>query len=123
MLVSGYEPKNFRYAFIGTDDWYMYPILQPGSLVLIDDTRRKILNNGWAGESDRPIYLLEHRSGWVCAWANLLEETLIALPHPSTGANPLIFNYPNEVEVIGQVVGVANRLTAAPKPRTRASAV
>ncbi len=41
----------------------MYPLIQPGSLVLIDDTHRKIVNTGWANEYERPIYFFEHRKG------------------------------------------------------------
>src|SRR5205823_3645162 len=43
-LLNGLEVKNLRYAFIGSEDWSMYPMLQPGSLILIDDNKRKIIN-------------------------------------------------------------------------------
>ena len=55
MFLAGLDPKERRYGFIGTDDWFMYPLLQPGSFVVIDETRRKIQNDGWSNEFDRPI--------------------------------------------------------------------
>ena len=61
MLLNGMELKSHRYAYIGSEDWSMYPLIQPGSLVVIDETRRKIVNSGWSHESERPIYFLEHR--------------------------------------------------------------
>lgn len=119
MLVAGLDLKNHRYGFLGLDDWFMYPLLQPGSLVLIDETRRKIATSGWTGMIDRPIYFLEHRDGWLCAWCSLEGETLVALPHPASEAAPLIFKYPSEVDVIGRVVGVANRFDLSRRPQTR----
>jgi len=119
MILSGHEPKNYRYGYLGMDDWFMYPILRPGSLLLIDENRRKVVSGGWSNEMDRPIYFLEHRNGWMCAWCSLTENQLIALPHPASSMAPVVFSWPHEVEVLGQVVGVANRLTAPAKPRVR----
>jgi len=119
MILSGHEPKNYRYAYLGTEDWFMYPILRPGSLLLIDESRRKVVTSGWASELDRPIYFLEHRDGWMCAWCSVTENQLVALPHPASSMAPLVFAWPDDVEVLGQVVGVANRLTAPAKSRVR----
>ena len=55
-LLSGEDVRNHRYGLIGTEDWSMYPLIQPGSLVLIDDTVRKISTGGWTNEFERPIY-------------------------------------------------------------------
>lgn len=60
-LLNAVDLKHHRYAFVGSEDWSMYPILQPGALVLIDESRRKIVNSGWNNEFERPIYFLEHR--------------------------------------------------------------
>src|SRR5215471_3131549 len=35
MLLNHIDLKNFRYGLIGTDDWSMFPIVPPGSLVVI----------------------------------------------------------------------------------------
>jgi len=45
----------------------MYPIVQPGALVLIDESRRKIVNSGWTNEHERPIYFFELRGGYASA--------------------------------------------------------
>jgi hypothetical protein len=120
MLVSALDLKNHRYAFVGTDDWFMYPILQPGSLLLIDQSKRKITASGWASEFDRPIYFLEHRDGWLCAWCDISGDNLVAIPHPISGRSPIVMRYPSGVEVIGQVTGVANRLDPGLRRNTRA---
>ena len=119
MLLNGLDLKNHRYGFIGTEDWTMYPLLQPGSFVLIDETRRKIVNTGWTNEFERPIYFLEHRKGFACGWCTLNDSQLILQPHPASMCNPEVYSYPDEVEVIGQVTGVAMRLDQGKRRRTR----
>jgi transcriptional regulator with XRE-family HTH domain len=119
MLLNGLDLKNHRYGFIGTEDWTMYPLLQPGSFVLIDETRRKIVNTGWTNEFERPIYFLEHRKGFACGWCTLNESQFILQPHPASMCNPEVYSYPDEVEVIGQVTGVAMRLDQGKRRRTR----
>lgn len=120
MLLNAVDLRNHRYAFIGTEDWSMYPILHPGSLVLIDDTLRKIADSGWANEFERPIYLLEHRDGWLCGWCSVNANQLIVHAHPASQTPPRVFALPDEVDVIGQVTGVAMRLNLARRRRTRA---
>lgn len=121
MMLGGIGPRNYLYALLGAEDHFMFPILRPGSLLLIDESRRKVLTSGWTNELDRPIYFLEHRDGWLCAWCSMGEDHLIAIPHPSSSLSPQVFAYPDDVEVLGQVVGVASRLMAPAKARARSS--
>lgn len=106
-LLNGLDLRQYRYGFIGLEDWSMYPILQPGSLVLLDESKRKIINSGWTNEFDRPIYFLEHRDGYRCCWCSLTADSLILHPHPSSQERPSIYRHPAEIEVVGQVTGVA----------------
>ncbi len=119
ILLNGLDLKNHRYGYVGTEDWTMYPLVQPGALVLIDETRRKITEGGWKNEFERPIYFLEHRSGYACSWCHLAGEQLMLQPHPASFCNPEIFAYPGEIDVIGQVTGVAMRLDQGRRRRTR----
>ncbi|MDR3700154.1 MAG: hypothetical protein P4L56_10995 [Candidatus Sulfopaludibacter sp.] len=106
-FLSGLDVKQYRYGFIGLEDWSMYPILQPGSLVLIDESKRKVVNNGWTNEFDRPIYFLEHRGGYICSWCSVTSESLVLQPHPASHEKPSVYRHPAEIEVVGQVTGVA----------------
>ncbi len=119
MLLNGLDLKHHRYAFIGTEDWSMFPILHPGSLVLIDEGKRRIAGSGWETELDRPIYFLEHREGFVCGWCSLTENQLVVMFHPASQKPPLVFPYPESIDVVGQVMGVAMRLEPAKRRRTR----
>ncbi len=117
-LLDSLDIKNRRYAFIGSDDWSMYPLIQPGSLVLIDETQRKVMNSGWSNEFERPIYFLEHRNGFACVWCTMTDGNLVLQPHPASMRPPEVYRYPEEIEVIGQVTGVAMRLDQAHRRRT-----
>lgn len=119
ILLNAFDLKGHRYGFIGTEDWRMYPILQPGSLVLIDESRRKPASSGWTNEFDRPIYFFEHRNGYSCAWCSTNGEQMVLQPHPASQCAPEVFEYPGEIEVVGQVVGLAIRLDPARRRRTR----
>lgn len=111
--------KDQRYALIGTEDWFMYPMLQPGTFVSIDETQRKIANSGWSNEFERPIYFFEHRQGFACGWATLNGDQLILSPHTLSGASPLVYNYPTDIETVGQVTGIAMRLDQGRRRRGR----
>lgn len=117
-MLASIDVKRHKYGLIGSADWSMNPILPPGSLVLIDDSRRKIMTSGWTHESERPIYFLEHRQGFECCWCSLNEGSLILRPHASSSEPSRAFRFPSEIEVLGQVVGVAMRLDQAKRRHT-----
>jgi transcriptional regulator with XRE-family HTH domain len=119
VLLNNIDLKNYRYGLIGTEDWSMFPLIPPGSLVVIDDTKRKIVTSGWSTELERPIYFLEHREGYACGWCSLKDNQLIVQPHPASNCDPEAFAYPNEIEVVGRVTRVAMSLDQWTRQRVR----
>ena len=117
MLLNGLELRDHRYAYVGTEDWSMYPLIQPGSLVIIDETKRKVVTRGWTNEFERPIYFLEYRGGYRIGWCNLKEDSLVVLPHPASDGDTYVY-LPDEIDIIGQITGVAMRLDQARRHRT-----
>jgi transcriptional regulator with XRE-family HTH domain len=99
--------RTYRYGLIGCQDWSMCPLLHPGAIVAIDQNSRKIATSGWSSELDRPIYFFEHRGGYSCGWANLIDDRVLVQPHPSSGVKPTLYSFPSEIDVVGQVCGVA----------------
>jgi len=121
LLLDCIDPSlNHRYAFIGTEDWFMYPLLQPGTFIMLDESRRKIAASGWTTEFERPIYFFEHRSGYFCSWCVREKERFILIPHPASGCTPLTFAM-DEVDILGQVIGLATRLDLARRRRSRSA--
>ncbi len=109
-LLSAFENSKFTFGYIGTEDWTMFPVLQPGSFVQVDESKRRIEEGSWASEYDRPIYFVETRTGFACAWCSVEGGNLVLQPHPLSGQRVRLFRYGYDAEIIGQVVGVAMRL-------------
>jgi len=109
-MLGNVDLRTYRYGYIGTEDWSMFPLIRPGSLVVIDDSKRKIAASGWTSEFDRPIYFLEHREGYVCGWCSMSDGRLVVQPHPASNCDVESYAYPNEIEVVGQVTRVAMSL-------------
>jgi transcriptional regulator with XRE-family HTH domain len=106
------RPRHHTYGYVGLSDRTMFPLLRPGSLVMIDPDRRRIQPSGWKNEYERPIYFVELRQGYRCAWCQVDGARLTLIPHPISGLPVQSFSLASEVDVLGQVVGVAMRLTS-----------
>jgi len=62
-------------------------------------------------EYERPIYFVETREGHTCCWCSMRREDVILQPHPLSPVPVRVLRHPQEAEIIGQVVGVAMKLT------------
>lgn len=109
-FLRQFELSEYTYFYIGTDDLTMYPLLMPGSFVQVDEKQNKILSGPWPSEYERPIYFVELRTGFRCAWCELDGDRLILQPHPLSPQKTAIYKYPQEAEIVGRVVGIAMRL-------------
>src|ERR1700741_5031593 len=109
VLIS--KPSRYIYGYVGLEDRRMDPLLRPGSLVLVDPSLRQVQNAGWSNEYQRPIYFIELRQGYRCCWCRFERGQLSLVPHPLSACAPETHRCPEEAEIVGQVVGVAMRLT------------
>ena len=107
-LIKG-NPRHC-YGYIGLNDRRMVPLLRPGSLVLVDTEMRRIEDEGWTSEHDRPMYLVDVRYGYRCGWFHQIQGKLVMQPHPLSRYAPESWDLPNEAEVVGKVIGVVTRL-------------
>ena len=118
-LLNSLDHRKQCYAFVGTEDWSMHPLIPPGSFIQIDESKRRILNDGWVDEYDRPIYFLEDRTGYRCRWCTQQDGALIVQPHSRSHVAPEVLRCPGDVEILGQVVGIAMRFDLGKLRRTR----
>jgi transcriptional regulator with XRE-family HTH domain len=116
------RPKT-SYGFIGLSDYTMYPLIQPGSVVQMEECRKVAKATPYRTELDRPIYFLQSRSGYLCSWCEINGASLFSIPHPLSPCRLQVFAFPAEVEVIGRVTGVALRLGGAESRCLNAEAV
>ncbi len=117
---------RYAYGYIGSEDFTMYPILPPGSFVQVDETRNKVEEGTWRSEYERPIYFVEMRDGYTCCWCSTKRDSIVLQPHPLSGVEVRVLKYPQEAEILGQVVGAAMRLAdwhfdSQPAPKVRSA--
>ena len=105
-----FADDRYTYGYIGSEDFTMYPILQPGSFVQVDESKNKVGQGIWHSEFERPIYFVEMREGFTCCWCSMRRDSIVLQPHPLSPVSVRVFRYPQEAEVLGQVIGVAMRL-------------
>jgi hypothetical protein len=103
-----------RYGIIGTSDYTMYPLLRPGSLVQLEKPKGLLSARLCANEYERPLYFIEHRSGYVCSWCEIEHGRIVSIPHPLSPCRTRTFGYPQDAQILGMVTAVAIRLAQAP---------
>jgi len=114
-LLRRLELRRCLYGYIGTQDWTMWPLLPPGTVVRIDPRQTRVLKGpflkGSAQSSfSRPIYFLDIRSAYACGWCQIENGILTLIPHPDSGEHTRTFRYPNEVDVVGRVTAIARSI-------------
>lgn len=112
-FLSQLVKSGHTYAYVGTEDLTMYPILLPGSFVQVDETRNKVIEERWRSEYERPIYFVETRDGYTCCWCSVSNGSITLQPHPLSPVPVRVLRHPRDAEVIGQIVGIAMRLDSA----------
>src|SRR5207244_6376538 len=73
-LIQHLDIRHSQYGYVGLQDYTLYPLLRPGSFMQIDSRVRKVQPLRRRTEFDRPIYFVELRDGYACAWCDLLDE-------------------------------------------------
>ncbi len=109
-LLMNFNPRHHIVGLVGLEDQTMSPLIRPGALLLLDGNRRHVINKECPNEHEKPIYFVELREGYRCAWCQLVDGLLTLIPHPLSGVLAESFNFPSDAEIVGQVVGVAMRL-------------
>src|SRR5208337_1789868 len=109
--LAQFANSDFTYGYIGTQDFTMFPLLSPGSFVQVDEGKNKVMEGSWRSEYERPIYFGETRDGHTCCWCSMRRDDIILQPHPLSPVPVRILRHSQDAEVLGQVVGVAMKLT------------
>jgi transcriptional regulator with XRE-family HTH domain len=114
--LSQFNTREYSYGYVGTEDWTMFPLLQPGSMVQIDESENTIQRGPWPSEYERPIYFVELRDGFRCCWCEAAGSDLLMLSHPLSNQPTRVARNGKDVEIIGKVVGIAMRLDHRTRP-------
>ncbi|MGB9202440.1 MAG: hypothetical protein WCB94_00560 [Terriglobales bacterium] len=125
--LAQFADDKYTYGYIGSEDFTMYPILPPGSFVQVDEGKNKVGEGQWRSEFERPIYFVEMRDGYTCCWCEVKRDAIVLQSHPLSLVPVRVLKYPQEAEVLGQVIGVAMRLGdwhypgSQPTPKVRSA--
>jgi transcriptional regulator with XRE-family HTH domain len=111
-LIQHLDIRHGLYGYIGLQDMTLYPLLRPGSFVQIDPRVRKVQPMRWRTEFDRPIYFVELRDGYACAWCEFQDGHLLLLPHPLSPRAVRRLAQGTDAEIVGRVTAVAMTLTS-----------
>ncbi len=110
-LLQQAGQRDLLYGYVGTEDYTLDPLIRPGSLVQIDPLQTKIIKGVWTSEYDRPVYFFELRDNrYACSWCEQEGNRLHLVPSPMSPVQTRFLRYPQEVEVVGRVTGVAQRI-------------
>jgi transcriptional regulator with XRE-family HTH domain len=113
--LEGVLPAHYRRGIIGRQDRTLEPMIQAGSIVLIDTQKKAIGGRReWNHEFDRPIYFLLTRTGYVCGFCELDKEAewLTLIPHALSYEPNRRWRYRKEIEVVGTVAAAFVRRTS-----------
>ena len=111
-FLNQWDPRSRRYGFIGLAEPHHVPSVAtrfPGG------HRPDAPQNRLFGLDQRvrqAHLFLEHREAYLCGWCALAGGKLVLEPHPASQQRPAIFEYSAEIDVIGQVTGVAMSLAS-----------
>jgi transcriptional regulator with XRE-family HTH domain len=109
-FIQRFDLRRRLYGFVGFKDYTLYPLLRPGTFVEIDPEVKKLRSRPIRTEFDRPIYFVDLRNEYACAWCEIAEDKLLLLAHPLSPVKTRVVSYPTDAEIIGQVTGVAMRI-------------
>jgi hypothetical protein len=105
-LLRQLDPERYLCGYIGLEDYTLDPIIRPGSVVSIDARQNKVKMGNWRNESDRPIYFVELRDGYVCCWCELDGNHLMLIPCPQSPVQVRQVRYPTDGDIVGRVIAV-----------------
>jgi hypothetical protein len=90
------------YAYIGKEDYTLYPVIRPSSIVQIDPRQNRITAESWHNDYDRPIYFFELHNKYVCNWCELNGSNLILIPSPQSRLPAQHLRYPGDANILGK---------------------
>jgi len=104
--LSSYYPPHLAYVVVGEADSNATPIAPPGSRLLVNKLLNEVHAVGSVSFEQRELFYVRTPSGFTCMYVEIVRgDRIVLIPHPDSGNLREEFRR-DEVEIIGQVVGV-----------------
>ena len=100
-LQRSHSDSNIRYVQLGEDELTMYPLIRPGSIVVIDTTQQKVETDVCKNDFERPIYCVEMRHRVSCGWCVRRNNKLLIVAYRSSSFQEVL---PQDAVILGRVV-------------------
>ncbi len=104
--LGSYYPPHLVYVVVGEEDTNAAPIAPPGSRLLVNKLMNEVHPTDSVSFEQRELFYVRTPRGFTCMYAELAPgERIVLTPHPASGNMREEFQR-DEVEIVGQVVGV-----------------
>jgi hypothetical protein len=104
--LGSYYPPHLVYVVVGEEDSNATPIAPPGSRLLVNKLLNEVHPADNVSFDQRELFFVRTPKGCTCMYAELAPgDRIVLIPHPASGNLREEFHR-DEVEIIGQVVGV-----------------
>jgi hypothetical protein len=104
--LSSFYPPYLCYVVVGEEDSNATPIAPPGSRLIVNKLLNKVLPSENISFHERELFYVMTPHGLTCVYAELVAgDKIVLIPHPASGNMREEFHR-DEIEIIGQVVGV-----------------
>ena len=104
--LGSYYPPHLAYVVVGEEDSNATPIAPPGSRLLVNKLLNEVHPADNVSFDQRELFYVLTPRGLTCVYAETVPgDRIVLIPHPASGNMREEFHR-DEVEIIGQVVGV-----------------
>jgi hypothetical protein len=104
--LGSYYPPHLVYVVVGEEDSNATPIAPPGSRLLVNKLLNEVHPADHVSFDQRELFYVRMPRGFTCMYAETVPgDRIVLIPHPESGNLREEFHR-DEVEIIGQVIGV-----------------
>ena len=104
--LGSYYPPHLAYVVVGEEDSNAPPIAPPGSRLLVNKLLNEVHPVDSVSFDQRELFYVRTPRGFTCMYAEMAPgDRIVLIPHPASGNMREEFHR-DEVEIVGQVVGV-----------------
>src|SRR5678816_2584919 len=104
--LGSYYPPHLAYVVVGEEDSNAPPIAPPGSRLLVNKLLNEVHSVDSVSFDQRELFYVRTPRGFTCSYAAMAPgDRIVLIPHPASGNIREEFHR-DEVEIVGQVVGV-----------------
>lgn len=107
LLLSG-AGQGLVFGKVGRDDLFLYPLVLPGSLLVIDPAQASLAVHQQGSYWTRPIYFLEVGGDYAFGYCEMLSSgRLLLTPHADSPSTAREIEMSEDVRIVGRVISIA----------------